>query len=155
MNLNEDLLNGQVAEVTLVYKSKVKPADRLQIKNSEQMASVFRSVWNNENIELQEECKVMYLNRANRILGIYQLSAGGTAGTIVDIKLVLMAALRLNASALAIAHSHPSGNTKPSSADEYLTEQIKKAADFIGMTLLDHIILTQDGYYSMADEGLI
>ncbi|HMR83667.1 MAG TPA: JAB domain-containing protein [Niabella sp.] len=155
MNLKEDLLHSEVAEVTLVYKSNVKPGERLQIKDSGQMANIFRSVWNTENIELQEECKVMYLNKANRVLGIYPLSVGGTSGTIVDIKLVLIAALRLNASQFSCCHSHPSGNLKPSHADQSVTDKLKVAAEYLNINLLDHIILTKDSYCSMAEEGMI
>lgn len=156
MKLSEDnQLDNEVAEVRLIYKTKIKPAERLQVHNSVQMAEVFRSVWDLDNIELQEECKVMYLNRANRVLGIYSLSAGGTAVTIVDIKLVLVAALRLNASCFTICHSHPSGNTKPSNADISLTEKLRIAARYLDMLLLDHIILTKDSHLSLADEGMI
>ncbi|MBZ4187661.1 JAB domain-containing protein [Niabella beijingensis] len=150
-----DFLNGQVAEVKLVYKSKVKSGDRLRINDSRHMATTFRNAWNPENIELQEECKIMYLNRANHVLGLYSLSAGGTAGTVIDPKLVLVAALRLNASGIVLCHSHPSGSLSPSCADEFVTEKVRTAAKYFDIRLLDHIILTSDGYFSMADEGLI
>jgi DNA repair protein RadC len=151
----ENQLTCEVAEVTLVYKTKVKPGELLQVRSTRQMADVFRSVWNTDNIELQEECKVMYLNRANRVLGIYPLSAGGVSGTVIDIKLALIAALHLNANSISICHNHPSGSTKPSRADELVTQQLKAAASYLNIHLLDHIILTKDDYCSMADEGLL
>ncbi|MCH5597997.1 JAB domain-containing protein [Niabella ginsengisoli] len=153
MRIKEDIINGQVAEVKLVYKSKIKSCDRLQVHNAHQMANIFRSLWNVDNIELLEESKVMYLNKANRVLAIYPLSIGGVSGTVIDVKLVLVAALRLHASQICIAHNHPSGNTTPSRADKYVTENISKAAELLNMNLLDHIILTKDNCYSMAEEG--
>ncbi|HMR82569.1 MAG TPA: JAB domain-containing protein [Niabella sp.] len=145
----------QVAEVKLVYKTKVKPCDRLQVRSSRHMAEVFRSVWDMENIELREESKVMYLNRVNRILGIYPLSVGGVSGTVIDIKLVLIAALRLNATFISICHNHPSGSTRASRMDELATQKLQTAARQLDIDLMDHIILTKDDYFSMADEGLI
>lgn len=155
MKLDKDLLNERVAEVTLVYKTKVKPNERLQVHNSHQMASIFRSVWNVNNIELLEESKIMYLNKANRVLAVYPLSVGGVSGTIIDVKLVLIAALRLHASQLAICHNHPSCNNSPSKTDQFVTEKIKTAAGYLNISLIDHIILTKDSHYSMAEEGLI
>ena len=155
MNLKENLLSGQVSEVTLVYKSKVKPDERLQVRNAYQMAAVFRTVWDEDSIELLEESKVMYLNRASRVLGIFPLSKGGVSGTIIDVKLVLVAALRLHASQIAICHNHPSNNTTPSGADISVTKKMNKAAEYLNIRLLDHIILTKDSYYSMAEQGEI
>lgn len=155
MNLKDNLLNDRVAEVTLIYKSHVKPGERIQVKDSRQMAAVFRSVWDTGNIELLEESKIMYLNKANRVLGIYPISKGGIDGTIIDVQLVIIAALRLHSKQICLCHNHPSGNTKPSNADIQVTEKIKQAAQYLNITLLDHIILTKDSYYSLAEDGMM
>jgi DNA repair protein RadC len=153
MKRNENLLNESVAEVALVYRSKIRPSERLQVICSRQMASIFRSVWSADNIELLEECKVMYLNKGNRVLAIYPLSQGGISSTVVDIKLIMVGALRLNATQICICHNHPSGTVRPSEADRSLTVKIQAASVFMDIRLIDHIIITKDSYYSMSDQG--
>ncbi|GAB3028183.1 JAB domain-containing protein [Niabella terrae] len=153
MNLKQNLLPGEVAEIALVYKTKVRAEDRLQVRNACQMAHIFRNVWSEDLIELLEESKILYLNRANKVLGVFPLSTGGASGTIIDIRLVLIAALRLHASNICICHNHPSGNLQPSQADLLVTEKIRKGAACLNLNLLDHIILTRNGYYSMAEQG--
>lgn len=155
MQLNENLFYDQVAEVELVYRSKVNPSDRVKVLTSDHFAKLFRSIWNPDSMELLEEAKVIYLNRGNRVLGAFALSRGGLSNTVVDVKLVILAGLRLHCSYICLCHNHPSGSTKPSKNDEYLTNQINMAAGFFNIKLLDHIILTKDGYLSMSDEGLI
>jgi DNA repair protein RadC len=95
------------------------------------------------------------MNRARRILGIYELSTGGVAGTVADPKLVFTAALKANACNIILSHNHPSGNLKPSKADEELTKKIKEAGIYLDIKVLDHIIVTSEGYYSFADEGVL
>ena len=95
------------------------------------------------------------MNRAHRVLGIYELSSGGISGTVADPKLVFMAALKANACCLIISHNHPSGNLKPSQADEALTRKISEAGKLLDIQVIDHVIVTSEGYYSFADEGLL
>jgi DNA repair protein RadC len=89
------------------------------------------------------------------VLGIFEVSSGGVTGTVADPKLIFVAALKANACAIVISHNHPSGNLKPSQQDEQLTQKINQAGKFLDIKLLDHIIVTSEGYYSFADEGLI
>ncbi|MCB4800382.1 JAB domain-containing protein, partial [Neotamlana laminarinivorans] len=84
---------------------------------------------------------------------IYPLSKGGVSGTVVDAKLVFSVALKCNASSIVIAHNHPSGNLKPSEADLRLTKKLKEAGNYLDVKVLDHIILSREGYYSFADES--
>jgi DNA repair protein RadC len=97
----------------------------------------------------------MFLNRANKVLGIYDVSTGGIAGTVADPRVIFAAALKANACAIIISHNHPSGNLKPSRQDEELTEKIKQGGQFLDIKLLDQVILTAEGYYSFAYEGLL
>ncbi len=126
---------------------------RTKINCSQSVYELLLSHWNNGIIELQEEFKVLLLNRANTIIGIYNLSKGGSAGTIVDLKLLFAVALKCNASAIVVAHNHPSGNLKPSEQDEKITKRIKEAGKLFDIILLDHFIVTKFGYYSFANEG--
>lgn len=98
---------------------------------------------------------VLFLNKANKVNHFEIISEGGVTGTVADPKLILKKALEENAVHLILCHNHPSGSLKPSRADELLTAKIKEAARLLDMTVLDHIIVSDAGYYSFADEGLL
>ncbi len=144
-----------VAEVELVYKSKVKASDRPKITTSKDAAELLTALWNENKIDFVEQFKVLLLNRANRVLGMVEISSGGVTGTIADPKLIFVAALKGNCSGIIISHNHPSGELKPSRADEELTQKIKNAGQFLDIKLLDHVIVSSCGYFSFADEGLL
>ena len=146
---------SKVAEVELVYKTKVKASERPLIKTSKDCYQTFLKVWDENKMEMQEEFKVLLINRANRVTGVYEASVGGITGTVADPRLILAAAIKGLAVGIVLAHNHPSGNLKPSLADEQLTAKIKTAASFHDIRVLDHIIVTADAYYSFADEGLL
>jgi DNA repair protein RadC len=152
--MNLSVLNI-VAEVELVYKSKVKPSERPLIKSSKECYDLLLQTWDENKIEFVEQFKVILMNRANRVLGIYEMSTVGVSGTVVDSKLVFMAALKTNACNLILTHNHPSGNLRPSRADEELTSKIKAAGKFLDIQVSDHIIVSKEGYFSFADEGLL
>ena len=145
----------QVAEVQLIYKSKVKASLRPKIHSSRDAFEVLKSNWNYETIEFVEEFKMLLLNRANRVLGIIDISLGGTAGTVADPKVIFAAALKGNANGIILAHNHPSGNLKPSQADIDLTRKLKAGGQILDIGVLDHIILTSEGFFSFTDEGMM
>ena len=145
----------QVAEVELVYRSKVKPSQRPKITTSVDAYEILQKIWNRDKIEMVEEFKVLLLNRSNKVLGVLDASSGGITGTVADPRIILTAAIKANAVGIVLSHNHPSGSVKPSRADEELTVKIREAARFLDMTVLDHIIITSEGYYSFADEGLL
>ncbi|TCZ75030.1 RadC family protein [Flaviaesturariibacter aridisoli] len=98
---------------------------------------------------------VLYLNRANRVNRFEIVSEGGITGTVADPRIILRRALEEDAVGLILCHNHPSGNLRPSRADEELTVKIREAARFFDIRLLDHLIVSTDGYFSFADEGLL
>ena len=100
-----------------------------------------------------EEFWVLLLNRANRVIDTIKVSQGGTSATVVDVKLVMRSALQQLASAVILCHNHPSNNLKPSQADDRVTEKIRSAAALFDISVLDHIIVGEDGYFSYLDEG--
>lgn len=102
-----------------------------------------------------EEFWVLFLNRQNKILDKQRLSQGGMTGTVIDVRLVLKMALEKHATSLIFAHNHPSGNLDASDADRKITRQLKDSAAVMDIPLLDHLIITQGGYFSFADEGLL
>jgi len=143
----------EISEIRVSYSNNKK--DRLKITNSKQSYDILMACWNKATLELQEEFKVLLLNRSNQVLGIYPLSKGGTASTVVDAKLVFSVALKCNASSIIIAHNHPSGNLNPSEADKSITEKLKKAGKYLEINLLDHLIVTKDDFFSFNDNGLL
>jgi DNA repair protein RadC len=143
----------KISEIKVSYSGGKK--EKQKVKNSRESFNALLSSWNLNIIELQEEFKVLLLNRANQILGVYSMSKGGVSGTIVDAKLVFSVALKCNASNIIIVHNHPSGNLNPSEADKELTQKLKKAGQYLDIRLLDHLIITKDNFYSFADNGLL
>lgn len=97
----------------------------------------------------------IFLNQSNKILHNYILSEGGITGTVVDPRVLFKKALEYNAVSIILCHNHPSGNLKPSQADKQLTQKIKDAATYFDIKILDHIIVSNEGYYSFADDGLL
>ncbi len=98
---------------------------------------------------------VVFLNRANKINHFEIISKGGITGTVADPRIILKRALEEGATSIVLCHNHPSGNLKPSQADEALTLKIKEAAKYFDITVMDHIIVSEEGYYSFADEGIL
>ena len=101
-----EVLN-QVAEVELIYKTKVKASERPFIKTSKDGYDLLLKTWDENKIDFVEQFKVLFLNRANRVLGIYEVSSGGITGTVADPRLIFVAALRANACSIMISHNHP------------------------------------------------
>ena len=145
----------EVAEIQLSYKSKVKPSQRPKITSSKEVYDILLENWNEDKLEFVEQFKVVLLNRANRVLGIYEVSTGGVSATIADPRLIFGAAIKANACAIILAHNHPSGQLKPSEADLRLTKKLKDGGLYLEINVLDHVIVTSEGYYSFADEGVL
>lgn len=141
----------EVAEIKVSYSTTITP--KIKITTVNKAFEVLLSLWDLDTIELQEEFKILLLNRANEVLGIYPLSKGGITGTVVDSRLIFAVALKCNATGIILCHNHPSGNLKPSDADITLTRSIKKCADFLDITLIDHLIITKNGFFSFSNEG--
>ena len=108
-----------------------------------------------EILELREEFRAIYLNRANKINGVCLHSIGATAGTIVDIKSIIATAILSNSMAIILSHNHPSGSIKPSDADKKLTKKLISAAKLFDIQILDHLIISRENYFSFSDEGLV
>lgn len=141
----------EIAEIEVSYSNNT--SERLSIKSSQECYELLLGNWNHKTIELQEELKILMLNRANQVLGIYPISKGGTSQAIIDIKLIYSVALKCNASSIIVAHNHPSGNLKPSNSDIVITKKLQKAGEYLELVLLDHLIITKDGYYSLFDNN--
>ncbi|MDD2960713.1 MAG: DNA repair protein RadC [Muribaculaceae bacterium] len=132
------------------YASEKGSSDQIQIRNSESAYTIMCHKIGHLN---HEEFWFVALNTAKRVIGEYKISQGGLAATVVDSKLIMKQALDAYASCIILYHNHPSGNAKPSAADDAITEKIKKAGSYLEIPVIDHIIVCEDGYYSYADEG--
>ena len=155
MENTKETKQHQVAEIELTYKSNVKPSQRPKITGSKDVYHLLYENWDKTKLELQEQFKVMFTNRANKVLGIYELSTGGMSGTVADPKLIFAAAIKSAACGFILSHNHPSGNLTPSQADIELTRKLRDGGRLLEVQLLDHIIITSEGYYSFADEGVL
>lgn len=111
--------------------------------------------WDDNILEMIEEVKVIFLNRTNKQVGIYNLAKGGITGCVVDIRVILSIALKTLATGIILVHNHPSGNLKPSTEDKKITNELQKACEIMNITLLDHLIVTRKGFFSFADTNLI
>ena len=145
----------KLSEIKLYYKPKISAKPKINCSN-DAFTNVLK-FYDQNTIALQEQFIILYLNRANMVLGAHQLFTGGLTGTIADIRLIMGIALKSMACGIIISHNHPSGNLNPSEADRTLTDKVKKACDLMDIKLYDHIIVSphEGSYYSFADEGLI
>ena len=142
-----------ICEISVTYSTKVKASNRPKIAGSRDAYELVLPVW--DDIEYRESFCILLMNRANRVLGIAHVSMGGISGTVADPKVIFQHALKANASSLILLHNHPSNNTNPSEADFHLTRKLVEGGKLLDLAVLDHLIVTTDGYYSFADEGLI
>lgn len=147
--------NNIVSEVELTYKNNVPYNQRQKISNSQGAYKILTNLFPENTMDYRETFIVLYLNRANQVLGYSVISQGGTSSTTVDIKMVIQTALLANASCIMLAHNHPSGNLHPSSDDNRITNRIIEAAKLFEITVLDHLIITNENYYSFTDNGNI
>lgn len=142
---------NEVAEIRVSYSTNNELKEK--ITSSIKAFEILLEFWSKDTIELQEEFKVILLNNSNEILGIYPLSKGGITGCIVDVRLIFAVALKCNATGIILAHNHPSGKLKPSFQDITITKKIKSASLILDIQLLDHLIITKNGFYSLSDNG--
>lgn len=145
----------QLSEVQVSYSNITPMSERPTINTSRDAYELLKATWDYSTIELFEEFKIILLNRANKVLGISTVSQGGTAGTVVDAKMIFVRAIKCNCSSIVLSHNHPSSNLKPSSADKAITIKLREGARLLDIEVIDHIIITKESYYSFADEGII
>jgi len=145
----------KVAEVEVSYKSNYNITERPKINSSQDAYQMLMQYWQLGKIELLEEFKVILLNTSNRVLGIVDISTGGVQGTLADPKIIFSVALKTNSSKIILAHNHPSSNTSPSDADKRLTRKLVDGGKLLDIEVCDHLIITNHGYYSFADECMM
>jgi DNA repair protein RadC len=126
--------------------------DKPVIQSSKDIAQYLKALLKDFTYEV---FAVLFLNQANKINHFEIVSRGGITGTVADPRIILKKALEQDATSIVLSHNHPSGSLKPSKADEVLTQKIKSAAQYFDIKVIDHIIVSEEGFYSFADEGLL
>jgi len=182
MDLSRELLsmtNGNLRELSKVSYDKFCRISGIGSAKAIKLMAVFEAcrrmhtIGNNESIQIKsaqhaatimspllkdlcrEECWVMYMNRANRLISKERISIGGVSATVIDVKIVIKSALEKLASSMILVHNHPSGNPSPGENDKLQTNILKEAAHLFDISLIDHLIIAGDRYYSFADDGII
>ena len=145
---------SHVSDIIVSYRPKFKASQRPKITTSREAFDIIVDNWDLDRIDFQEQFKILLLNRANRVMGIYEVSSGGISGTLADPKLIFGTALKCGASGIILVHNHPSGNLVPSHEDLTLTRKLKSAAGLLDIQLHDHLIICNEGYYSFEDDGI-
>ena len=139
-----------LAACELGRRRAVEHPERRQIRSAAQVYDYFYPLMRDLPVE---ECHVLLLNQSSAVIDSVRIGMGGLTETVVDVRLILREALLKRATSLILCHNHPSGNLRPSTHDDHLTRQVREAARLLNIALIDHIIFTDGGYYSYADEG--
>lgn len=130
-------------------------ANKPKILNSKEAYDQFLLLLDQSQFNIKEEAGVLFVTRSNQVLGGYKLSSGGIKATVIDLRIILGSALKCLASGLFIAHTHPSGELKPSQIDLMVTARLVESAALMDIKVIDHLILSEGRYLSMADDGLM
>ena len=150
---------GQSKAISIIAAGEL--AKRISLTHVKQLSNIGSSSYAAKIISpilrdlSHEECWILYLNRANKLISKERLSSGGVSSTIVDVKIIIKNALERLASSIILVHNHPSGNPNPGENDKQQTKILKNAAAMFDISLIDHLIIAGDTYYSFADEGLM
>ena len=137
--------------------ANVMPIASQKITDSRTLCDYLRQIYkqDGDNIGIYESFYALALNNANNVIGWQLISRGGISGTVTDISMILKFSIEMLAKAVVICHNHPSGSLKPSNSDNTITKKVKSSLEIMDLKLLDHLILTEDNYFSFTDDGLI
>jgi DNA repair protein RadC len=152
---NQQTLKMGLPEFKISLRYKGRKSEIESVKSPSDAARVCRLCFDESKIDWVEEMIIIALNQSYKVLGFYKISSGGITGTVADPRVIFQFALLSNATSLLIAHNHPSGNLQPSNADDRLTEKIVEGAKCFDITIVDHIILTDESFYSYKDNNKI
>lgn len=140
-----------MAEIQVTYSSENQ--HQPQVRGSQAAFELLMGLYDLKLIELREEFKVLYLNKSNRVIGFQDIGVGSLAGVLVHTSLLFGTAMKVLATGIILCHNHPSGNLKVSQADRDMTRRFEEIAKLHEMAIIDHLIITKEGYTSFADEG--
>lgn len=145
--------NPNIQEIKLHYSANTSN-EPITIKSSQEAFKAFKNIFDKNTLAIREEFNIIYLNRANKVIGTYKDFKGGITGVVVDLRIIFAVAVKCLAVNILIAHNHPSNNLTPSEEDRDLTNKIKEAGRILDINLMDHLILgTDNNYVSFVQEG--
>ncbi|NKI28176.1 JAB domain-containing protein [Arenibacter sp. 6A1] len=141
-----------VGELTAIYRRTELPTIKIDTSRSvrEFIYPFFEQIMDDH-----EQVKVIHLNRKNQVVNVHHLSSGTDNGSLISTKDVLRQAVLIKTSSIILVHNHPSGNLVPSEADKHISNKLSEASKLLDIATLDSIIITREGYYSFADQGLL
>lgn len=142
-------------QISVSFDRETKTTELYKITSSATASDILRKIFNADTFYWQEEMILLCLNNANKVIGHYKLSSGGITGTLVDIRMIFTIAIKTGCVGIIVAHNHPSGTLHPSDADKAITKKIKTAGETLDIKLLDHIIITDENFYSFSDNGIL
>ncbi|MBS1585509.1 MAG: JAB domain-containing protein [Bacteroidetes bacterium] len=143
----------EIAEVELIYRKQSTAYDNYIITEDTAANEILRKAWDETKIDMVEEFKILLLRQNNSVIGVSHIARGGISSCIADPRVIFMTALKANACQIILAHNHPSGNLKPSQADLDLTDKLVEGGRLLDIKVLDHLIMTSNGYTSMFHGG--
>lgn len=154
LNSNENFI---LNELSLSYKRSIQLNDPQfqQLNSSKKVSNLLRHIWETDQLEIRESFYLLCFSTSLDLVGYQKISEGGMDSVLVDLRLLFSIALLSRATSIVVAHNHPSGTLMPSNADKVLTKNIVQAGEFLSIRLNDHIILTNNSYYSFRDGGLL
>ena len=141
-----------VAEVKMSYRRDTG-IEQKTVKTSRDVYDMALEIFDDDTLDYSEQGVVLLMNNSGKVNGYRKVAEGGLATAQVDIRMIIQAALLTNSTSIAFTHNHPTGNLVPSHQDDMLTRCLKQSCDFMDIRMLDHVIVTREGYYSYADHG--
>lgn len=152
MNKKNNLF--ELAEISVVYKNKIRAKDKIQVSSSNDIYKLMKPVFK-DVINHHEEFYIVLLNTGNYVLGISKIAQGGISSTTIDTRIIFQTALKTNSVKIAMVHNHPSTSLNPSHLDKSFTDKMVEAGKLMDIAVVDHVILSTDGYFSFCDRGLL
>lgn len=142
-------------KISVSFDKILKKSELMKITSSRDAYEIFKRVFNADTFDWCEEVVMLCVNNSNKVVGFYKISSGGMTGTVIDVRMIFTTALQCLATSIIIAHNHPSGTLIPSEADKAITKKIKEAGRFLDINILDHLIITDESYFSFGDDGIL
>lgn len=144
-----------VQEIKLIYQLDKSVCNRPVINRSNHAYDIFLKTWDKDLIGFVEHFKILLLNTKLKVLGIYEVARGCCGKIRIEPKLIFAAAIKANANSIILGHNHPSGSLEPSESDKCFTKRMVEAGRLLDIKIYDHLIITEDGFFSFADEGAL
>ncbi|WP_413998721.1 JAB domain-containing protein [Flavobacterium sp. W1B] len=142
-------------KISVSFDKVLKKSELIKITSANDAYQIFKRVFNADTFDWCEEVVMLCVNNSSKVVGFYKVSSGGMTGTVIDVRMIFTTALQCLATGIIIAHNHPSGTLQPSEADINITKKLKEAGQFLDIKVMDHLIITDENFFSFANEGIL